>query len=271
MPKGSKNGVMDISIRGAGEKGFGGITFTVPGRYLYRIRELAGEEPGYSYDDAVYTVTYDVTEDPDGSGLQVKTIITKGKDSVEVKKFEFTNKYGGGSPEPGPGGGSAGTLPRTGFAPGRVTKLQPMKVGYDRYDQLVLRVPALGVEAEIMGVPMVNGDWDVSWLQNTAYPGSLAAGNTVITGHSVNYLGRPGVFSGLENLGYGSTITIHAYGETFTYTVQDVQTVYADTPQVMSRQTDLPMLTLITCKYYNAALDQYDGRIVVSAVLSGIQ
>ena len=150
-------------------------------------------------------------------------------------------------------------------------------MNYSTYSQLRLRIPSLGIDSEILGVPKTEGDWDVSWLgdnvgwlQNTAWPGSTAAGNTVLTGHSYNYLGTPGVFSGLDRLSYGCSISITAFGETFTYLVEDVQTVFADTPQVMSQKTDHPQLTLITCKYYNAATDQYDGRIVVKAKLAAI-
>ena len=210
-----------------------------------------------------------------------KSAITKA--SEKTYKAIITNSYkkgsggSGGSGGSNSSGGSGGVLPRTGFAPGVVTKLPPQSVGYD-YSHLYLQLPALGVRSEILGVPFDNGDWDVTWLgdnvgwlQNTAYPGSLDAGNTVITGHSINYLGRPGVFANLQMLSYGSPIVITAFGETYTYTVQDVETVYADTTQVLSQNTDLPTLTLITCKFYNPSTNEYEGRVVVQAVLTDVR
>jgi sortase (surface protein transpeptidase) len=47
-------------------------------------------------------------------------------------------------------------------------------------------------------------------------------------------------------------------------------TVYHDTPQVLSQNVDLPVLTLITCKFYNSQTNSYDGRIVVKAKLASI-
>ncbi|MBQ6519611.1 MAG: sortase [Anaerolineaceae bacterium] len=168
-------------------------------------------------------------------------------------------------------------LPKTGFAPNVYTKLPPASVNYQAYSQLRIRIPKIGIDAEILGVPYENGNWDVSWLgenigwlQNTAYPGSTGAGNTVLTGHLTNNYGLPGVFANLEKLSYGDEIIITAFGETFTYIVDDTMTVYQDTPQLLSQKTDLPILTLITCKYFNSSTGLYEGRFAVTAKLSGI-
>ena len=168
-------------------------------------------------------------------------------------------------------------LPKTGFAPNVVTKLPNKSVHYQAYNQLRIRIPKLGVDAEILGVPYADGNWDVTWLggnvgwlQNTAYPATTGAGNSVLTGHLTNHYGQPGVFSGLERLGYGDQIIIEAFGETFTYIVDETMTVYHDTPQVLSQNVDLPVLTLITCKFYNSQTNSYDGRIVVKAKLASI-
>lgn len=168
-------------------------------------------------------------------------------------------------------------LPKTGFAPNVVTRLPEMKVNYQSYNQLRIRIPKLGVDTEILGVPYENGNWDVTWLgenvgwlANTAYPATTGAGNTVLTGHLTNHYGLPGVFSGLGQLAYGDQIIITAYGETYTYVVDDTMTVYHDTPQVLSQDTELPVLTLITCRFYNETTGEYDGRIVVRAKLAGI-
>ena len=282
MPPGAKNGIIEITINGEAEQTFGTMEFNKPGRYIYTIEEDKDQPiPGYQYDDTIYTVIYEVTKDPDSDVTQVKKTVMKGGVEYTGKFYEFTNIFGDGDEESDGPSSSSGSpdekLPRTGFRPGAVTKLPPQRVNYSTYSQLRLRIPSLGIDSEILGVPKTEGDWDVSWLgdnvgwlQNTAWPGSTAAGNTVLTGHSYNYLGTPGVFSGLDRLTYGCSISITAFGETFTYLVEDVQTVFSDTPQVMSQKTDHPQLTLITCKYYNAATNQYDGRIVVKAKLAAI-
>ena len=168
-------------------------------------------------------------------------------------------------------------LPNTGFAPGRVTALSPMKVKYSVYSELRVNIPKLGVDAVILGVPFSDGNWDVSWLgenvgwlQTTAYPGSTAAGNTVLTGHLTNHFGEPGVFSNLAALTYGDLINITAYGVTYTYMVDETLTVYADTPGVLSQNTDEARLTLVTCKYYDEQSDSYLGRVVIRANLISV-
>lgn len=288
MPHGAIDGKIMLKISGAHKDHFGSISFDTPGEFIYEIREIKGDAD-YRYDETIYTVTYDVSENDakDGTTVKLKSVMDGGKPMTLTEGkylFTFTNKWGsddddeeGGGGEGG-SGGSSGVLPRTGFAPGVVTKLPKQRVDYSAYSQLRLRVPALGINAEILGVPRTEGDWDVSWLgdnvgwlQNTAWPATSKAGNAVLTGHSYNYLGAPGVFANLDRLGYGAMITVSAYGENYIYMVEDVETVYADTPRVMSQKTDVPLLTLITCKYYNAATGQYDGRVVVKAKLVEIQ
>ena len=282
MPAGAINGIIEITINGEGEDSFGTIAFEKPGKYIYTIEEDRSQPiSGYKYDDTIYTVIFDVTKESDREDTHVVKTVMKGGVEYTGKFYEFTNIWGDGEEDEGGGGGGGSrsdVLPRTGFAPGVVTKLPPQRVSYSAYNQLRLRIPSLGIDSEILGIPKTEGDWDVSWLgdnvgwlQNTAWPGSVKAGNTVLTGHSYNDLGYPGVFANLERLTYDCSISITAFGETFVYLVDSVQTVFADTPQVLSQKTDVPELTLITCKYYNAASNQYDGRVVVKAKLAEIR
>ena len=287
MPMGTVNGVAEIQITGSGTKHFGAIRFEKAGKYTYQVEEISDETESYKFDEAVYTLTYLVTEKEDGLGFDVKLSVQKDKKDVESTILAFTNTYSGGEEEEGDdgenegsedSGGDSHVLPRTGFAPGRRTALPEKRFRYASYSQMMLHIPGLGVNTEILGVPKTNGEWDVTWLgdkvgwlQGTAWPASSKAGNAVLTGHSYNYLGRPGVFANLYLLGYGSPIYISAFGETYVYSVEDVQTVYADTPQVLSQDTDHTKLTLITCKYYNEATGEYDGRIIVTARLHSIQ
>ena len=82
--------------------------------------------------------------------------------------------------------------------------------------------------------------------------------------------GLPGVFNQIELLKYGDVIYIEAFGERYTYMVDDVETVFADTPQVLSQKTDQSLLTLLTCKYWDEETGEYNGRIVVQSVLQSV-
>lgn len=90
MPAGSSGTVKEISITGAGSIGFGDITFTKPGTYVYNISEKNTGVDGYTYDTTVYTVTYTVTQE-DGV-LKVQRTISDSK-ANSVTAVEFTNSY----------------------------------------------------------------------------------------------------------------------------------------------------------------------------------
>ena len=97
-------------------------------------------------------------------------------------------------------------LPDTGFAPRTITKLpqQPANKAYSSTG-ITLNIPSLNISMPIVGVPLIDGEWDVSWLSNNA--GYLAgsafptwAGNTVLTGHVWDALNQPGPFADLKAL-----------------------------------------------------------------------
>jgi pilin isopeptide linkage protein len=73
---------------------FGEFALVKPGVYTYTIKEVAGKDAGYEYDDTVYEVVYTVTANEETNALVcVKTI-----DGVEVPMgtpvdFEFVNEY----------------------------------------------------------------------------------------------------------------------------------------------------------------------------------
>ncbi len=90
MPEGSSGTVKEITITGAGAEEFGEIVFTKLGTYAYSISEKNTGIEGYTYDSAVYTVTYDVTE-KDGELCIEQTI--RNSDGEETSAVEFTNKY----------------------------------------------------------------------------------------------------------------------------------------------------------------------------------
>jgi len=165
------------------------------------------------------------------------------------------------------------TLPGTGFAPGRLTVLSPQTVSYDALGDLWLEIPRLGVQMPIVGVPQsANGNWDVTWLGNdagwlngSAYP--TWKGNSVITGHVTDVFGNPGPFARLNTLWWGDKIIVHASGGQYVYEVRSVQQSGPGNINAMMKHEELPWVTLVTCRGYDAASNSYLYRILVRAVL----
>lgn len=193
----------------------------------------------------------------------------------------FLNQWGlniesGTCPAPEPEEpASVETLPTTGFTPGYITYLppQPVDKAYTSSD-LILEIPNLGVSAPIMGVPVVNGEWDVSWLgsnagylEGTAFP--TTTGNTGITAHVWDANNNPGPFANLKDLHYGNVIEIHAWGHVYTYSVRYN---YLTTPGNMTplRHEEYDWVTLLTCERYSSTNNNYRFRRVVRAVLVDI-
>jgi LPXTG-site transpeptidase (sortase) family protein len=163
-------------------------------------------------------------------------------------------------------------LPKTGFAPNRVTNLPVQAVPYADLGDLWLEIPRLGVQIPIVGVPQTDDGWDVSWLgsqagwlNGTAYP--TWSGNSVITGHVYDAYGNPGPFAHLNGLWYGDQIIIHAGGAQYIYEVREVTQVAPNAVSQAIKHEDLPWVTLITCRGYNETTNTYTYRVVVSAVL----
>jgi len=168
----------------------------------------------------------------------------------------------------------AAPLPATGFTPGQVTdlKLQPAERTYQGLYDMWLEIPSIDVKASLVGVPSVDGDWNVSWLGNnagylsgTAFP--TWEGNTVITGHVWNADNHPGVFAGLKNLVYGDVIRIHAWGQVYTYQVQTSRLVSPYAPGAVLESKEQDWVTLFTCEDYKRFWEDYSYRRVVQAVL----
>ena len=111
-------------------------------------------------------------------------------------------------------------IPLTGFAPDTITTLpnQPSSVKYST-TQLSLVIPAIGIDASITGVPLVGGNWDVTWLGDQAgylYGSAFPTwnGNSVLTGHVVNADGEPGVFHDIGRLRWGDRILVQSMDRT---------------------------------------------------------
>jgi len=162
--------------------------------------------------------------------------------------------------------------PSTGFAPGRLTVIDlPRGNVYAELGDLSLEIPTLGINIPIVGVPLVDQEWDLTWLWNkagwlneTAYP--TWNGNSVMTGHVYLPNGLPGPFLNLDKLVWGDQIIVHANGLRYIYQIRAVNTVKADDMSAFKHE-EKSWVTLITCKEYNETTDTYKKRIVVQAVL----
>jgi LPXTG-site transpeptidase (sortase) family protein len=167
-------------------------------------------------------------------------------------------------------------LPRTGFAPGKVTLLPEQTAGYSALGDLWLDIPRLGVQMPIVGVPLVNGDWDVTWLgadagwlEGSAYP--TGNGNSVLTGHVYDAYGRPGPFAGLNTLRWGDRVVVHAGGVEYVYVVRQLLQVSPGNVNALLKHEELPWITLVTCRGYDPVRAEYRYRVLVRAVLVEIR
>jgi len=169
-------------------------------------------------------------------------------------------------------------LPNTGFPPNMITSLpnQPANSFYKKMASIWLEIPSQNVMANIVGVPEINNNWDVSWLgndvgwlQGTAFP--TWAGNSALTAHVYDANGQPGLFNGLGALKWGDEVIVHAYGQDYVYKVRTVEKyVGPDDASSVYRHEEYPWLTLITCKGYDQESDSYRWRVVVRAVQTKI-
>lgn len=174
----------------------------------------------------------------------------------------------------------ASSLPKTGFAPNKVTTLpaQPATLEYANLGDLWLEIPSLNVKSTIVGVPQ-NADktWDVTWLGNdtgwlngTAFP--TWNGNSVLTAHVTNASGLEGPFAALKSLRYGDQIIVHVGGAQYVYEVRNSRLArpYA-TNFAFESLKDHSYLTLITCQFYMPNSDTYLFRRIVRAVLMEVK
>jgi len=180
---------------------------------------------------------------------------------------------GGGG---GGGGGRAFLIPVTGFAPGVVTDLSGLP--FTRYNSnlgLSLEIPKLKLNIQIVGVPLENGDWDVTWLTNqagwlqkTAFPG--LSGNSVLTSHITSSYGADGPFARLSKVAVGDRILVHAFGQLYTYEIKSTGRVQPSDISIFKHE-DKPWLTLVTCANYDKKTSIYQARLIVRAVLIDTQ
>jgi LPXTG-site transpeptidase (sortase) family protein len=184
------------------------------------------------------------------------------------------------------GGGTGGTgrrrsssiadlLPATGFAPNKVTDLSNIPPQeYASTNGLTVEIPALGITLPVVGVPLKDGVWNVTWLgkqagwlEGSAFPSWN--GNSLLTGHVYLSNGLPGPFVNLNKLKYGDKIILHAYGQKYTFEVRENVVIAPDDTSVLKHE-EKPWLTLVTCKEYDEKTNTYRKRVAIRAVLVSV-
>jgi LPXTG-site transpeptidase (sortase) family protein len=169
-------------------------------------------------------------------------------------------------------------IPITGFAPGVVTQLpaQSQAKAYASMDEMWVEIPSLNVESTIIGVPLTENNWDVSWLgmeagwlNGTAFP--THNGNAVLTGHLTDANGLPGPFAHIDQLKFGDQIIIHAWGQQYIYEVRETKTISSTDSTSVLKHQDSPWITLLTCRSFDEKTQTYLQRFIVRAVLTEIK
>ena len=83
----------DVHVKGMGEADFGDLYFYRPGTYSYTVYELDTGLVGYTYDHALYRLTYAVNSDSNGQFSAVRTMLKDGEEASGEAAFAFVNEY----------------------------------------------------------------------------------------------------------------------------------------------------------------------------------
>lgn len=102
MPAGSRDGVKQVTLKGAGKTEFGSWQYTEPGTYKYTVKEINTGDSNYKYDDTVYHLTDKVSLKGKKLVLKRTLVDGNGNEVDGMAKFTFVNEYKPGSNPPGP-------------------------------------------------------------------------------------------------------------------------------------------------------------------------
>jgi LPXTG-site transpeptidase (sortase) family protein len=228
--------------------------------------------PSDSYAITVVTRVNSLGQPPGGSNnasITANSITDRSGNNTASAALQITSSSGGGKVN------DARALPETGFAPGVATDLSHTPPEeYLSTGDVTLDISSLGIKIPIVGVPLENGTWNVSWLgnqagwlQGTAFPSWN--GNSVLTSHVYLSNGLSGPFVNLNKLKFGDKIIVHAYGQKYTFEVQTNMVVEPNDISAFQHE-EKPWLTLVTCKEYDEKMKIYRKRVVVRAVLISV-
>ena len=88
---GDDNEVSSTTNAADGSFVFDDLTFDKAGTYSYAVAEASGNAGGITYDETLYGVTIEVTEDTDANELVAQ--VSYSKDNQSVEAMSFTNTY----------------------------------------------------------------------------------------------------------------------------------------------------------------------------------
>jgi LPXTG-site transpeptidase (sortase) family protein len=163
-------------------------------------------------------------------------------------------------------------LPTTGFPPGLITpNNKRIIIPFTAQHQMRLRIVKNRIDIPILGVPLVNGQWNTHWLsyqagylEGSAFP--TWKGNSIITAHLYLSNGEPGPFIDLDKLQFGDFIIIEAWNQSYIYSVRSKEIVPASY-HLSFEDEPYSWVTLVTCAAFNETTGQFDSRLLVKAVL----
>ena len=263
-------------------------TFVVTNNGIYTLTDVVISDPlfGITFgpidalepgESETFKYTYTITQ-ADIDAKEVKNVATATAKDPEENTITTTDDETITGPEPTKPNVAPKELPTTGFAPNMVTALpvQPETKAYAPYSDFWLEIPKLGVKVDIVGVPMSEEGWDVSWLGNqvgwlngTAFP--TWPGNSTITGHVWDALDQAGPFVDLNQLAYGDQIIIHLDDSEYIFEIRSKHVVLPENMSIVNQTEDYSWLNLVTCKGFNEDREEYLYRLIVRAILVDVQ
>lgn len=89
-----ENGVWKITVKGDyGDYSIAPITFVRPGIYEYKFEQIPGTNEDIQYDNMVYKLIYDVSNNDTYDSLVCKIIITDEDENYKYEDIKYTNLY----------------------------------------------------------------------------------------------------------------------------------------------------------------------------------
>lgn len=94
LPAGSQDGKWNISVKGDyRDYSIAPITFVRPGIYEYKFEQIPGTNEDIQYDNMVYKLIYDVSNNDTYDSLVCKIIITDEDENYKYEDIKYTNLY----------------------------------------------------------------------------------------------------------------------------------------------------------------------------------
>ncbi|MBR2784413.1 MAG: hypothetical protein IKD74_00305 [Clostridia bacterium] len=94
LPAGSQDGRWNISVKGDYRDYFiDSIKFIRPGIYEYKFEQIPGTNEDIQYDNMVYKLIYDVSNNETYDSLVCKVIITDEEENYKYEDVLYTNLY----------------------------------------------------------------------------------------------------------------------------------------------------------------------------------